>query len=93
MTINVDDLTSKYPSAHEAEVACHAAAKGMFLERNGETREAFPWDELPVPPRFVVQLVEYNLATVREHLRSKGDLLALKSTPYPSRSNKNKEDE
>lgn len=88
MTINVDDLTSKYPSAHEAEVACHAAAKGMSLERNGETVEAFPWDELPVPPRFVVQLVEYNLTTVRAHLRSKGDLLAIKDTPYPSRSNR-----
>lgn len=93
MTIKVDDLTSKYPSAYEAEVACNAAAKGMSLERNGETVEAFPWDELPVPPRFVVQLVEYNLTTVREHLRSKGDLNALKDRPYPSRGNKNKKDE
>lgn len=93
MITKVDDLITKYPSAHEAEVACNAAAKGIALERNGETAEAFPWDELPVPPRFVVQLVEYNLATVREHLRSKGDLNALKDRPYPSRGNKNKEDE
>lgn len=88
MITKVDDLTTKYPSAHEAEVACNAAAKGIVLERNGETAEAFPWGELPVPPRFVVQLVEYNLSTVREHLRSKGDLLEIKDTPYPSRSNR-----
>lgn len=85
MSTNVVELSTKYPSEHEAKVALHAAAKGMALERNGETREAFPWDEIPVPPRFVVQLVEYNLSTVREHLRSKGDLLELRATPYPSR--------
>ena len=85
MSTNVVELSTKYPSEHEAKVACHAAAKGMALERNDETVEAFPWDELPVPPRFVVQLVEYNLSTVREHLRSKGDLLELRATPYPSR--------
>ena len=88
MSTNVVELSTKYPSEHEAKVALHAAAKGMALERNGETVEAFLWDELPVLPRFVVQLVEYNLSTAREHLRSKGDLLALKDTPYPSRSNR-----
>lgn len=85
MSTNVVELSTKYPSEHEAKVALHAAAKGMALERNGETVEAFLWDELPIPPRFVVQLVQYNLSTVREHLRSKSDLFELKDTPYPSK--------
>lgn len=85
MPTNVVELSTKYPSEHEAKVALHAAAKGMALERNGETVEAFPLDVVPVPPRFIVQLVQYNLSTVREHLRNKSDLFELKDTPYPSR--------